>query len=368
MPNKKHPVIKKGKRRSQQHIVNEQGERLLRSCLPSHWVLHDYKPDYGIDFSVETFAPVQSPKKKHRVYETLGEHIFIQLKTVEATKASPLTVYGRPNVEKGPEQLNMEDPTGELSTVRIQLEKEELVTVERMGVGVPVLLVIASLADNCCYFVCLSDYVDKILIPRFSNYAKSDSRTIHVPVLNKVEVAPPAIAALRWYAKRVKLYAAFQRFVFQAAELKYAAEDEGFYSLARYFAKRILAYDFWDDTPNWGVVEHYGKAVRRFLATGQSGLTTRSSSAPEHGLTEDRELSAWIRQQDVIRLWDLLALLSRNYEDVCREWYLPTGLGYMCSFSGRSHTGTIAQNIGVTRNIASPGSNVAGPAPGEPGD
>lgn len=354
MPNNRRPSIRKGKRRSEQHVINEQGERLLRSCLPSHWVLHDYKPDYGIDFSLETFAPVQSPKKKHRVYETLGEHMFIQLKTIEATTALPLIVYGRPNVEKGPEQLNMEDPTGELSTIRIQLEKEELVTIEHMGVGVPVLLVIASLTDNACYFVCLNDYVDKILIPRFNNYAKSASRTIHLPVLNKVEVAAPAVAALRWYAKRAKLYAAFQRFVFQAAELKYAMEDEQFYSLARYFAKRILGYDFWDDTLNWGILDHYGKAVRQFLASGQSDLETGEKSPPDQGLAEDLDLAAWMRRQDVIRLWDSLALLSRNYEDVCREWYLPTGLGYVCSFSDRFHTGTIAQNIGVTRNPTAP--------------
>jgi hypothetical protein len=343
--------MSKGKRRSAQHLINERGEQLFKSCLPPHWVLHDYRPDYGIDFSLETFAAVEPIIKGPDVYETLGEHLFIQLKTVEVTDAPPLLVYGRPNVEKTQEQLNREDPIGQLDTIRFSLEIEELVSVERMGVGVPVMLVIASLSDNCCYFVCLNDYIDKILIPRFDNYAKGKSRTIHVPLLNKVDNTAGATTAFRWYAKRAKLYAAFQRFGYQAAELKNVPEGEGFYSLAQHFAQRVLAYDFWHDTDNWKILGEYGDAVRNFVLTGRSGLSIRDP-ATEQRLAEDGELREWLRRIDVLRLWDLLALLSRNYEDVCREWYLPTGLGYMSTYSGRPHSGTRAQNIGV---ISGPG-------------
>lgn len=34
-----------------------------------------------------------------------------------------------------------------------------------MGVGVPVLLVIADVSTSKCYFVGLNDYIDKMLIP-----------------------------------------------------------------------------------------------------------------------------------------------------------------------------------------------------------
>jgi Domain of unknown function (DUF4365) len=337
----------KGKRRSEQHLIDERGVQLLVSKLPPHWVLHPYRPDYGIDFSLETFAAVKSSTGNRHVFETLGEHLFVQLKSIEETKSLPLTLYGRTNVEKAKEQLNREDPVGKLTTIRLQLEMEELVTVERMGVGVPMLLIVASLSDGCCYFVCLNDYVDKILIPRFDNYATKQSRTVHVPVLNRVDNSSAASAALRWYAKRAKLYAGFQRFAYQAAELKYAEDGEPFSSMARYFARRILAYDFWDDTDSWAILRHYGDAVRSYASTGHSVLPEPKVAARDHRATDGRRFASLMHRTDVLRLWDSLALLGRNYEDVCREWYLPTALGYLSSFSGHPHKENIAQRIGV---------------------
>jgi hypothetical protein len=43
------------KQRSEQHLIDQEGERLLRSKLPSHWVLREYRPDYGLDFALEIF-------------------------------------------------------------------------------------------------------------------------------------------------------------------------------------------------------------------------------------------------------------------------------------------------------------------------
>lgn len=78
-----------------------------------------------------------------------------------------------------------------------------------MGIAVPVLLVIADLATQRCSFVCLNDYIDKILIPRFKNYRDKQSRTIHIPIYNEIRT-DHGLVALRWYAKRPKLLAAFQ--------------------------------------------------------------------------------------------------------------------------------------------------------------
>lgn len=33
------------KKRSEQHLIDQDGERLLRSKLPRHWVLREYRPD-----------------------------------------------------------------------------------------------------------------------------------------------------------------------------------------------------------------------------------------------------------------------------------------------------------------------------------
>jgi hypothetical protein len=218
-----------------------------------------------------------------------------------------------------------------------------------MGVGVPVLLVVADLATRRCYFVCLNDYIDKILVPRHDDFTAAAERTIHVPEANEIGDRGVGLTALRWYAKRAKLYSAFQRFVFQAGELEHATTAEELASMATYFATRIAEYDFWGNTEMWGVIAHYGAAVKRFLATGVPGLTSRSAENAADMNISDESVHAFLYENDIRILWKSLALLARNYEDVCREWFLPTGLGYMSSYRGTPHRGSVAENAGVVK-------------------
>jgi hypothetical protein len=326
------------KKQSEQHLIDADGQKLLRERIPRHWLLREYRPDYGLDYALEVFAPPQ--KSKGQVtYETLGEHIFIQLKTVQSIETKPLKLYGRFNVEKQRELLKKDDLIGVLETARFPLETSELATVERMGVGVPVLLVIADLSKSKCFFVCLNDYIDKVLIPRHKDYRATAHRTIHVPVLNEVGSAEIGQVALRWYAKRPKLYAAFQRFVFQSNELAYEWRRPEGPAMAKYFATRIEAYDFWDDTEMWGLIGHYGNAVRRFLKTGAPGIMNYDEKTILEGVAKGdqeraNEILAQLRSNEIPELWRMLSVLPSNYEDVCREWFLPTGLGYAASFAG----------------------------------
>ena len=214
----------------------------------------------------------------------------------------------------------------------------ELVTVERMGVGVPVLLVVADLSRKKCFFVCLNDYIDKILIPRHQNYRDKGTRTIHVPVLNEVGSEALGQVALRWYAKRPKLFAAFQRFVFQQAELDYSWPSPDALPMARYFAERIASYDFWDDTEMWRMIPYYGTAIRRFLDTGSPGLMKidedlimREVAKGDYQVAQD--FIEQLKRNEVLELRRLLSVLPQNYEDVCREWFLPTGLGMAASYA-----------------------------------
>jgi hypothetical protein len=286
--------------------------------LPEHWVLREYRPDYGLDFALEIFA-VANDAQQPWTSQTLGEHIFIQLKSVQSCNIKPLKLYGRTNVEKAREALDKEELVGEMDTVRFQLETPGLVTVERMGVGVPVLLVVADISRDKCFFVCLNDYIDKILVPRHPNYREKGSRTIHVPVLNQVGSKASGVTALRWYGKRPKLFAAFQRFVYQNAELERSWSSPDWLSMARYFAERIAYYDFWEDTEMWSVVKPSAVAVRRFL----------ESMGEKHVAQEvDEEL----RRSEVLQIWRSLSLMPRNYEDICREWFLPTALGKLTSY------------------------------------
>lgn len=327
------------KKQSEQHLIDADGQRLLRSRLPRHWILREYRPDHGLDFALEIFA---LPKKSATpaTYETLGEHLFIQLKTVRTAEVKSLRLYGRKNVEKQREAIDKEDLVGELETIRFPLETQEIFTVDRMGVGVPVLLVIADLSRSQCFFVCLNDYIDKILIPRHDDYRSKETRTIHIPLLNEVGTEVPGQTALRWYAKRPKLYAAFQRFVFQAAEIRNEYELPNGPAMARYFASRIAAYDFWDDTEMWALIPECGKAVRKILTSGSQGTTkideeTNGKLFATGNAGKAQELIDHMKRDEIPELWRQLSVLPRFYEDVCREWFLPTGLGFACSYQLR---------------------------------
>jgi len=232
-----------GKKRSEQHLIDQDGINLLRSKLPRHWILREYRPDYGLDFTIETFKEgVAPPGKSRATYETLGEHVFVQLKSAESPAIHQFEVFSRGNVEKAPEKLDRADKVAEIETYPFQLEMSELVTVERMGIGIPVLLIIADLERERCSFVCLNDDIDKILVPQHDDYRTAGSRTIHVPLWTEIGTEVGMIG-LRWYAKRVKLLAAFQRFTYQYSELRWH-QHEDWRGLANYFGKRIVGYDF----------------------------------------------------------------------------------------------------------------------------
>jgi hypothetical protein len=66
-----------GKKRSDQHLIDQDGIGLLRTKLPRHWLLREYRPDYGLDFTIETFKAANAGGAAPRpaTFETLGEHV-----------------------------------------------------------------------------------------------------------------------------------------------------------------------------------------------------------------------------------------------------------------------------------------------------
>src|SRR5512137_2210645 len=107
----------RSKQMTEQHIIDAEAQALLRSRLPRHWVLREYRPDYGLDFSLEVFQESKGQNEKYLTYETLGEHIFIQLKSVASSTALPLKIYGRYNVEKEREVLDKNDLVCTMNTI-----------------------------------------------------------------------------------------------------------------------------------------------------------------------------------------------------------------------------------------------------------
>ena len=131
--------------------------------------------------------------------------------------------------------------------------------------------------------------------------------------------------ALRWYAKRSKLFSAFQRFTYQYSEMRWA-KDGDWRSLAEHFSRKIDHYDFWDDVEMCLIIGYYREGLRRFIASGQPHLI-ESSIPLLDAKTFEGEMDDAMKKIDVFRLWEGLSILPKNYEDVWREWFLPTDLG-----------------------------------------
>lgn len=326
------------KQRNEQHLIDEEGQKLLRAALPKEWVLREYRPDYGVDFSVELFKSTDGKNRSQPNFETLGEHIFVQLKSTRVLKRSKIKLYSRYNVEKGPEKINKTEFVGEMPIVWFSLDTSELLTIQRMGAALPVLLVVADVESGDCYFVCLNDYIDKVLVPRHGDYTVAAHRIIHIPIANKVADPTVGHMAFRWYGKRAKLYAAFQKVVFQHVELNYAQNTPDFLELAKHFAQLIASYDFWHQTEMWGLIGHYGEKLDSFLKTGKPGLLTQNNEAIMQFIgdkADNDELERFSNElvlSEINELWRCLAVLPRNYEEACREWFLPTPLGFLTSY------------------------------------
>ena len=304
------------KKRHQNHIIDEQGQALLKEKLNDLFVLRDYHPDYGIDFDLELFDSVSQ--------EAIGEHIFIQLKSVLNPKIYTLRIKNRKNVACF--DISKDDKTSEeeytMEVYKFSLDTSELYTIERMGAGVPVLLVLADIERKRCCFVCLNDYIDKIILPEHADdYSDQKTLTINIPILNELgtEVGDYAI---NWYGKRAKLYAACVRFEYQYNNLlSYTSEDE-IVQQARFFAKQDVKYDFWDSSRFSELIEYYGTPLKTFHETGE--LSIYPSTGPE----------------EVLDFWRRLVALGHLYEDLWREWFLPTPMGYLLSYPHTTNSQT----------------------------
>ena len=331
-------MVSKSKQRTEQHIIDSKAQDLLRSIIPRHWVLRDYRPDYGIDYDVEVFKNTKNSERVeiNQAFETLGEHFFIQLKGFKKIARQTIKLYGRKNVEKSTLKEDKTDLVAEMEVIPYSLEMPELVTVQRMGAALPVLLVLADLETQNCYFVCLNDYIDKILVPKHKDYTSKNSRVIHVPTKNVLADPLIGLVAMRWYAKRAKLYAAFQKFVYQEVELQYAFKYADFLELANHFTSLLIQYDFWQDTEMWTSIPYHWRALENFATVGNPKMLniideSKLAKITDGNLEALNEIKEKFQRRHIMELWRCLAILPQNYEEICREWFLPTPLGFITS-------------------------------------
>jgi Domain of unknown function (DUF4365) len=227
--------------------------------------VREYRPDYGIDLAIELFEYLDSGQT---VAATLGETLFVQVKSTEVVRRRTVCVYGRGNVEKGPLR---EDPTEcqEIEVAHLRVETSELLTVQAMGAAIPVLLFLVELSTGMIFFVCINDLVEKVIIPEDPAFGGQQTKTILIPLRNRITRGNPASTLpLATFAKRPKLYAAFEKFAYQQHELEFAVlpvePDEtqraqqgltDLIALVSHFLAVDLRYDFWLRMPEWKPIE-----------------------------------------------------------------------------------------------------------------
>ena len=93
-----------------------------------------------------------------------------------------------------------------------------------MGSAVPVLLAVVDINTENTYFICLNDYIEKVIVPDNSNYTEQEYITLNLPKMNILN-CESGLASVKWYAKRAKLFSLFNKISYQNGELGYIENE-----------------------------------------------------------------------------------------------------------------------------------------------
>jgi hypothetical protein len=310
------------KRRSLNQIKEDISIRILRSKLPKEWVIHQYGEDYGIDCVVEIFDFIDEEKN---VAETLGENFFVQLKSSSHIEYATRKAYSRGNVAKGALKKSKDSFT-EIEVAKFQLDMPDILTVQSMGLAIPVLLILIDTNTERAFFVCINDYIDKVLIPEDPNYSAKGSKTIHIPTANEILDEKCALVPLRVYGKRPKMYGAFALFNYQLNEIRHmldrvnaqdAVQFKQSVDMIKTFVDILLRQDIWSQHEFWEPISHSHKEL----------LGLRDKLVRCNNSEDFRQLLAYLPDFT----WNQLSNMSNLYEELVREWFMPTYLSQLIS-------------------------------------
>jgi len=317
----------KSKRKVRSHLIEAKSLDIVKKKLPQYWTIREYKPDYGIDLSIEVFETI----KDETTYETLGEHFFVQVKGTENIKYGKKTIYSEFNVEKKTLFTEKRKKYKEIDVVKFSIETSELYTVERMSGSLPVMLFVVDVIKEEIYFVCLNDYIDKVIVPQEPNYFDKKTKIIDIPISNRIN--ENGIKILLFYSKRPKLYSFFIKAEYQRNELEYV-NDEKLAEIYPYFVDKLLRYDVWSLKDSWFLMEMYHTKlvklkeentlceIQQIISHKEVNMVDKewTTSHSNNKVTEYESLF----NMDIRILWNELAAISHIYEEDCREWFLPT--------------------------------------------
>lgn len=309
------------------HMIENKSLEIVREALPKYWTIRDYKPDYGLDLSVEVFEPISDED-----FETLGEHFFIQVKGTNNLIKTTKKIISECNVEKKTLYQKPKDKPIEIEVIKFQIETSELYTIERMSASIPVFLFVVDIIKSEIYFICLNDYVDKVITPHEPNYMDKETKVLYIPTSNIID--EKGIEILKFYAKRLKLYSFFIKAEYQSNELSYV-DDERLADIYPYFIDRLLRYDIWSLRKTWPLMKMYYEKL--LMLKNEGNLPELKNMKIREGKWTTEYSSQEFTFQDALlfmnirSLWDGLAAIAHVYEEDCREWFLPTYFSIVAS-------------------------------------
>ncbi|WP_167496860.1 DUF4365 domain-containing protein [Cellulosimicrobium funkei] len=322
------------KQRQSKHVAADIGVEIVRRKLPLQWVARPINPDYGLDLHVEVFEPDDDDPTSGN---TLGEHLYVQVKATKSVELKRVTVRSRRNVAKCEPETQSGEPI-EIEVAKFALDTETLLTVEAMGAAVPVLLCYVDLSAEKVYYVCLNDYITKALLPYKPTYEGQGSVTIMIPSWNVLDCTDPSITYLWLLARRGKYYAAFNMFGYQYNELMWAQSEHPnlvhedhpemvlpaaeMLTMARSFLRSALRLSIWGPA---------GPGYWAPLGDVQKHLLFLQEHLPPAGrLLPAVEVAQY--QHYLLDGFRRAANLGRMYEELVREWRMPTALAALLDF------------------------------------
>ncbi|MCC3262613.1 DUF4365 domain-containing protein, partial [Paenibacillus polymyxa] len=70
----------------------------------------------------------------------------------------------------------------DIAVANFQLDVSDLLTVEQLGPAVPVLLILVDIQTERAFFVCLNDYLEKVILPEDPSFFEKGTKQIQIPV------------------------------------------------------------------------------------------------------------------------------------------------------------------------------------------
>lgn len=285
------------------HKMEADSKDVFKSILPEGWVIRNYDyPDYGIDQVVEVFDAVAEG-----AWVAAGEHLFIQVKSVEKRDFSRVT-FG---------ELGLEG----IDVIKFVIDTKTLLTAAKMSSAQPLMLILVCFEDMSVYYICLNDYI-MTCMPSLRE--TQINKTIYIPVENRL-TADDSETKLRLYSVRAKLYSLFSLIEFQYAEILQmidgCMQDKFSYlesKKIKRFIIELLNTDIWNFDHRWSGVSmlyEYIMCADKYMKTG-----VMNEGAHSYNIV----LEMMGERAAVQLIWQQMSALHKIYHQVIRLRELPS--------------------------------------------